>query len=78
MRVGEGLVPECHYLKGDILHLYILISYVTGILLSPLYILLSMGVSASFSLVLFSKHISMTLVLIISNYLQESDKSMTP
>lgn len=34
--VEEGSVPKCHYYKRDILNLYILISCVTGICLSPL------------------------------------------
>lgn len=71
MRVEEGLVPNCYYYKGDILHLYILISSVTGILLSTLVNVTCMGVPVSFSLVLFSKHIPMTSILIISYYLQE-------
>lgn len=37
LRKGEeGPVLKCHHYKGDILLLYILISCVTGILLSPL------------------------------------------
>lgn len=44
MRIGKGPVPKCHYFKGDILCLYILISHVTGILLSPLVFFSKLGV----------------------------------
>lgn len=70
MRLRESPVPKYHFYERDILHLYILISCVTGILLSPLVNFMDGG-PASFSLVLFSKCKHMTLIFIISNYLQE-------
>ena len=30
MRIGKGPVPKCHYFKGDMLRLYILINHATG------------------------------------------------
>lgn len=55
MRVEEGLVPNCYYYKGDILHLYILISSVTGILLSTLVNVTTYGCSCFFFISPFLK-----------------------